>query len=77
MFVETIKVKPWGKDQGEFVVINAADFDPKVHSLADGEKAPEPPAGTFDHDGDGEPGGSLPNAVVKAAPKPRAKKGAK
>lgn len=30
--METIKVKPWGKDQGDFVVINAADFDPEVHA---------------------------------------------
>ena len=45
---ETVKVKPWGKDQGEFVVINAADFDPKVHTLAD----------PLDHDGDGAKGGS-------------------
>ena len=29
---ETIKVKPWGKDQGEFVILNAEDFDPKVHT---------------------------------------------
>lgn len=36
----TIKVKPWGKDQGEFVEINAADFDPNIHKLADGESAP-------------------------------------
>lgn len=73
--IETIKVKPWGKDQGDHVVINADDFDPKVHSLIEGEKAPQP-ADPFDHDGDGEPGGSLPG-VAKPAPKPRAKKKAK
>jgi hypothetical protein len=28
---ETMKVKPWGKDQGEFVEINAEDFDPAKH----------------------------------------------
>ena len=28
---ETIKVKPWGKDQGDYVEINAEDFDPKLH----------------------------------------------
>lgn len=33
--METINVKPWGKDQGDFVVINKADFDPKVHELLD------------------------------------------
>ena len=35
--METIKVKPWGKDQGDFVVINKTDFDPEVHELLDGE----------------------------------------
>lgn len=35
--METIKVKPWGKDQGDFVVINKEDFDPDVHELLDGE----------------------------------------
>lgn len=29
--METIKVKPWGKGQGEFVTINAEDFDPAHH----------------------------------------------
>lgn len=33
--IETMKVKPWGKDQGEYVLINAADFDPKVHTAFD------------------------------------------
>ncbi|MEE4461551.1 hypothetical protein V2S84_05335 [Azotobacter chroococcum] len=31
--MNTVKVKPWGKDQGEFVLINEGDFDPKVHEL--------------------------------------------
>lgn len=35
--METIKVKPWGKDQGDFVIINKSDFDPEVHELLDGE----------------------------------------
>lgn len=35
--METIKVKPWGKDQGDFVVINKADFDPEVHKLLESE----------------------------------------
>ena len=30
---ETIKVKPWGEGQGEFVVINKDDFDPEKHQL--------------------------------------------
>lgn len=28
---ETVKVQTWGKGQGEFVVINANDFDAKKH----------------------------------------------
>ena len=31
--METVKVKPWGEGQGEFVVINAADFDPSIYTL--------------------------------------------
>lgn len=42
--IQTIKVKPWGKDQGEFVEINADDFDPKHHKLIAGESLPEPVA---------------------------------
>lgn len=37
--MDTIKVKPWGKDQGDYVVINAEDFDPEKH-----EKYVEPAA---------------------------------
>ena len=33
--MKTIKVKPWGKDQGDHVVINEPDYDPKVHELLD------------------------------------------
>lgn len=29
--MKTMKVKPWGKGQGEHVVINEADFDPEKH----------------------------------------------
>jgi len=29
---ETIKVKPWGDDQGDHVLINAEDFDPAIHT---------------------------------------------
>lgn len=32
-----IKVKPWGKDQGDYVLINESDFDEKKH-----EKYEEP-----------------------------------
>lgn len=35
---ETIKVKPWSKDQGEFVEINAVEFDAKIHTLFDEAK---------------------------------------
>lgn len=41
---KTVKVKPWGEGQGEFVEINAEDFDPKQHKLVEGEVAPEPGA---------------------------------
>ena len=36
----TLKVQPWGHGQGEFVEINASDYDPAVHVLIDGEVAP-------------------------------------
>lgn len=29
----TVKVKPWGDDQGDYVLINEGDFDPAVHEL--------------------------------------------
>lgn len=29
--MKVIKVKTWGKGQGDFVEINEADFDPKFH----------------------------------------------
>lgn len=32
---ETIKVKPWGDGQGDFVVINKDDFNPQVQELFD------------------------------------------
>jgi hypothetical protein len=34
--MKTVNVKPWGKDQGDFVVINEEDFDPSKHELLDG-----------------------------------------
>lgn len=27
----TVKVQPWGKNQGDFVEINEEDFDEKIH----------------------------------------------
>lgn len=32
--------KPWGEDQGEYVRVNVADFDPDFHQLLDAEPAP-------------------------------------
>jgi hypothetical protein len=34
--MKVIKVKPWGKDQGDHVLISEPDFDPAVHELLDG-----------------------------------------
>ena len=36
--LKTVKVKPSSPDQGEFVVINASDFNPNIHELCEGEK---------------------------------------
>lgn len=36
--MKTVKVKPSSLDQGEFVVINASDFNPNIHKLCEGEK---------------------------------------
>ena len=33
--METMKVKPWGKGQGDYVLINADDFDPTKHEKLD------------------------------------------
>ena len=52
---ETMKVKPWGKDQGDYVLINVVDFDPAFHTAFD----------PLDHDGNGKPGGSLPRRAKK------------
>lgn len=46
--MKTIKVKPWGKDQGDHVVINEEDFNPSFHELLDdvpdgAKKAPTVP----------------------------------
>lgn len=34
--VPTVKVKPWGEGQGDFVEINEADFDAAIHELHEG-----------------------------------------
>ena len=39
----TVKVKPWSKDQGDFVAINESDFDPSLHELYE-PAAEVPPA---------------------------------
>jgi hypothetical protein len=39
--MNTIQVKPWGKDQGDFVTINEDDFDPEKHELLDAEPKPK------------------------------------
>lgn len=31
--IPTIKVKPWGDDQGDYVLINECDFDAEVYEL--------------------------------------------
>lgn len=41
--VETVKVKAWGKGQGQFVEINKEDFDPSKHEIFGNEKAPSKP----------------------------------
>jgi len=33
--MNTLKVKPWGKGQGDYVLINEEDFDPEVHEKLD------------------------------------------
>lgn len=30
--IKTMKVKPWGKNQGDYVIINEDDFDPERHT---------------------------------------------
>jgi len=37
--MSTIQVKTWGKDQGDYVLINEEDFDPEFHELL-GESKP-------------------------------------
>lgn len=36
--METIKIKPSHESQGEFILINKDDFDPKKHELFDENK---------------------------------------
>jgi hypothetical protein len=43
---KTIKVKPWGKDQGDHVIINESDFDPDFHQMLDEAKSDDGGAST-------------------------------
>lgn len=42
MQVETVKVKPWGEEQGDHVLINKDDFDPERHQLLEELKVKKP-----------------------------------
>lgn len=65
----TIKVKPWGDGQGDFVLINESDFDAAAHQLHDAEEAAAPAADTT-----GSSDGEEPSADAQAiAPAPAAK----
>lgn len=84
MSIPTMKVKPWSKDQGEFVEINVEDFDPKVHTPlnADEAAAAKPLAeededDPLDHDGDGKAGGSVSGYHATATKGARNKRKAK
>lgn len=44
--MKTIKVKPWGEDQGDFVLINEEEFDAGFHSPFEAEK---PAGSTAEH----------------------------
>lgn len=53
--METMKVKPWGEGQGEFVIIDKDDYDPKKHEIH-GEGAIEgAPGKAVQIDGQGLP----------------------
>ena len=40
--MKTVKVKPWSKDQGDYVLINELDFDPKIHAIYEEVEQKEP-----------------------------------
>lgn len=44
MNIKTIKVKAWGEEQGDFVVINEEDFNPDFHSLLDEDEPNDKPS---------------------------------
>ena len=39
--MKQLKVKPWGEGQGDHVLIDESDFNTEIHTLIDGEVAPE------------------------------------
>ncbi len=41
---KTVKVMPWGKDQGDYVEINEEDFNPEFHRPFDDAPKAEKPA---------------------------------
>ncbi len=54
--MNTIKVRPWGKDQGDYVLVNASDFDPAFHVPLDtAEVASEALEAGSDSSDTGEP----------------------
>lgn len=79
--VPTVKVKPWGQGQGDFVEVNVSDFDPKAHTPFDAEEAakvgiteakgdPEkgdPEKGEGDDDDTGEGQGAMKISEIRAA----------
>ena len=40
--MSVMKVKPWGKDQGDFVLIDEDDFNPEMHEPFGDEPQDEP-----------------------------------
>ncbi|PRD42114.1 hypothetical protein C5748_18365 [Phyllobacterium phragmitis] len=65
---ETIHVKPWSKDQGEYVIINKADFDPKRHELFEEAAPVSVPASTSDFvDGEAFSDDQLRDIITKAS----------
>jgi hypothetical protein len=63
--IPTIKVKPQSAEQGDFVLINEADFDPKVHERFEAGGGATPSAARLD------------NADKKPAPRRRKRRARK
>lgn len=67
--IPTIKVKPWGQGQGDFVLINEDEFNPDFHEHLDAANKPAKPGaqdgGKPDADADGD--GKVTAAELKAA----------